>query len=91
MIHDENRELVAARFPHIGKVLSLLWGHPEVVTYIDKLYMDNRGGTRRGFPADITRALSAIRASHQALGRPEPPAQQSVSTPWGQGGRRGRW
>lgn len=91
MIQNANLELVGSRFPHIGKALGLMWGHPEIVTYLDKLFLDTRGGTRRGFPADIMMALAAIRETHRSLAGNAPPAAQSATTPWGSGGRRGRW
>ena len=91
MSNDANLELVASRFPHIGKPLNLLWGHREVVTYADKLFRDTRGGTRRGFHADVMLALAAIREAHLALGGNAQLPVQSATTPWGSGGRRGRW
>ena len=91
MIQDAGLELVASRFPHLGKGLRLLWGHPEVVTYVDKLFLDTRGATRRGFPPDVMQALVEIRALHQTIARGESVAAQAATTPWGHGGRRGRW
>lgn len=59
--------LVSERFPHIGKPLRLLWGHPEVDGFIAKLFRDTRGGTRRGFPVEVREALSRIQAQHHRI------------------------
>jgi len=59
--------LVSEQFPHIGKPLRLLWGHPEVDGFIAKLFRDTRGGTRRGFPVEVRDALSRIQAHHHLI------------------------
>jgi hypothetical protein len=84
-------QLIAARFPHIARALTLLWGEPEVVTYVDKLFLDTRGGTRRGFPADVRNALIAIRGRHQSAARETPFMVRGTTSHWGSGGRRERW
>lgn len=64
---NEDCLLVSDRFPHIGKPLRLLWGHPEVAGYIDRLFRDTRGGTRHGFPIEVRDALTRIQAQHHLL------------------------
>jgi hypothetical protein len=88
-MHDRNQlKLIVFRFPHIGKALTYLWGQPEVVFYVNKLFLDSRGGTRRGFPEDVKNALLAIRETHLSLVRCESLAGGSATTPWGMGGGR---
>lgn len=55
---------VNAAFPHIGKNIRLLWGHPEFSMYVSKLMADTRNGQRRGFPDDVHDAMLRLLAQH---------------------------
>jgi hypothetical protein len=82
----QDLELIDAKFPHIGRPLRLLWGAPEVATYIDRLLMDTRGGTRRGFPKDVLDALMRIRGEHASLSSNHD--QRPTRDKWAAGGYR---
>ena len=51
-------------FPHIGNRLKLYWGHREFFSYLHHLLNDTRGGTRKGFPAEILLALQNLSDEH---------------------------
>ena len=55
---------VNAAFPHIGKNIRLLWGHPEFAMYMDKLMADTRNGSRKGFPDDVHDAMLRLLQQH---------------------------
>lgn len=44
-------------FPHIVDRLVALWGKPQCRDYIEHLLLDNRGGTRTGFPQAVAEEL----------------------------------
>jgi hypothetical protein len=39
-------------FPGVLKRIQSLWGTPDCDQFMQSLFMDSRGGTRRGFPVD---------------------------------------
>jgi hypothetical protein len=43
---------VNAKFPNIGKKISVFWGHPEFVALMHELQQDTGDRIRVGFPAD---------------------------------------
>ena len=51
-------------FPHIGNRLKLYWGHQEFFSYLHNLLNDTRGGTRKGFPAEVLLALQSLSDEH---------------------------
>lgn len=57
---------LAAEFPHIFDVISLLWGHREMSLYFDRLLLQDRDA-RRGFPPAIANELFALREFHDTL------------------------
>lgn len=78
---DLNFKIVNAAFPHVGKNIRLLWGHPELVTYIDKLLADTRNGQRRGFPDDVHDSMLRLLEQHdRAFPQREPPP--NPRDPW---------
>jgi hypothetical protein len=56
--------LVNNAFPHIGKNIRLLWGHPEFALYMGKLMADTRNGQRRGFPDDVHDSMLRLLEQH---------------------------
>lgn len=52
------RELEKA-FPHILDRIALLWGTPELETYLQRLMLDDRGN-RSGFPPEVMRELAFL-------------------------------
>lgn len=76
MIQDlADFRLINGAFPHIGKKLAFLWGHPEFHHLIDELQQDRREGERAGFPANVLMALFTLELEHDKafpdLARPE--------------------
>ena len=55
--------VLAERFPQIAKRVEMMWGHPELDAYLNKLIIDERGN-RAGFPAEIITALLALSKQH---------------------------
>ena len=58
-------QLVSAQFPHVGRRLAFLWGHPEFVTYTDDLLTDKHGKERQGFPPKVLNALFMLAQEHE--------------------------
>jgi hypothetical protein len=66
MIEDnEHFKVIDAAYPHIGKKLSFLWGHPEFNTVITGLIYDTREGKRMGFPEPVLNAIFSLGLSHE--------------------------
>ena len=59
-------ECVNNQFPRIGAAIKLFWGQPEFSPYVEKLLMDNRGESRKGFPGDVVIALHDLLSRHHA-------------------------
>jgi hypothetical protein len=47
---------IEEKFPRIAEQITLLWGHPEMEKFFEKLMYDDRGG-REGFPEDVMSEL----------------------------------
>lgn len=56
--------LINSTFPHIGKKIELLWGHPELSKMLYDLLNDTREGTRQGFPPNVAGAMFRIAELH---------------------------
>lgn len=71
---NQHFKRVNAAFPHIGKNIRLLWGHPEFVLYMAKLMGDTRNGERRGFPDDVHDSMLRLLEQHDSdfPRKPEP-------------------
>lgn len=67
MMLQDNPAFQAIReaFPHIGSQLAELWGKGGFLPYMDTLLQDDRGGKRKGFPADVLFALSDLADAHK--------------------------
>ena len=48
------------QFPRIYNTIETLWGYPELQHYLKKIIIDDRDGTRQGFPAEVARELAFI-------------------------------
>lgn len=48
----DHKSAIETGFPGIAEKLVLLWGHPECLSYLGKLIIDNRGN-RKGFGLDV--------------------------------------
>ena len=47
---------IEKQFPRIARSITLLWGYPEFLQYVDKLCLDDRGD-RQGFPREVVEEL----------------------------------
>ena len=79
---DLHFKIVNKAFPHIGKNIRLLWGHPELVTYVEKLMADTRNGQRRGFPDDVHDSILRLVERHDREFPRRAPAL-NPRDPWG--------
>jgi hypothetical protein len=58
------------QFPRIARAIILLWGFPEFLHYVDKLYLDGRGNGL-GFPKEVVEEVMLLHSIHVAKqGRP---------------------
>lgn len=64
---NENFSIVDERFPHIGKKLAVMWGSHVFSGFINGLFHDSRGGTRKGFPKEVSVALFRLMQEHDRL------------------------
>ena len=58
--NEENGEEIHAAldaFPNVLKKAQALWGTKECDMFLQGLFMDTRGGTRRGFPMDAAEEI----------------------------------
>jgi hypothetical protein len=53
------------KFPRIAQQITLLWSHPELQTFFERLWIDDRG-SRQGFPEECMAELMFIASLHQA-------------------------
>lgn len=79
--HDLNFKIVNMAFPHIGKNIRLLWGHPEFALYIAKLMADTRNGQRKGFPDDVHDSMLRLLERHDR-DFPPPPEKNNPKSLW---------
>lgn len=68
-----NKTVLEEKFPHILETIQIMWGHPELNMYFNKLIVDDRGN-RQGFPTDAWAEIHMLSRIHHAL-VPEPPPQ----------------
>jgi hypothetical protein len=52
------------KYPRIIQQLTLLWGHPELETFFEKLWIDDRGN-RQGFPPEVMSELMFCSSLHR--------------------------
>lgn len=69
---NENFRLVSARFPRIAANIVLFWRCADFNDFVFNLLSDCRDGTRKGFPPEVSRALVALTADHDAAFGPPP-------------------
>lgn len=65
MIDTAEFRLINEKLPHIAPRLTLFWGYPEFVDYINRMLLDARDGHRQGFPKDCAKALHALIVLHE--------------------------
>ncbi|WP_438969827.1 hypothetical protein [Methylophaga sp.] len=62
---NEKFQTIAERYPHIAKKIDLFWGCELCVPYIESLFTETRGGTRKGFPYEDILILLDIKIEHE--------------------------
>ncbi|HXE40048.1 MAG TPA: hypothetical protein VN639_16395, partial [Azonexus sp.] len=67
LAENDNFKIVDERFPHIGKKLAGLWSSHDFSVFINELFQDTRGGTRQGFPKEVSVALFRLMQDHDRL------------------------
>jgi hypothetical protein len=59
------------KFARIVTQITLMWGYPEMDTFFNKLWIDDRGD-RAGFPKAVMEDLMFLASLHQAAYPPQP-------------------
>jgi hypothetical protein len=60
---------IEKQFPRIARSITLLWGYPEFLQYVDKLCLDDRGD-RQGFPREVVEELLFLHSLHVSSVKP---------------------
>lgn len=71
---------VEKKFPHVARNITLMWGCPELVDYINQLIVDDRG-ERHGFPTEVLDEMLFLHRLHITK-HGEPPVRNSDATFW---------
>ena len=58
---------LSAAFPHIVKIIDVLWGSKECQQYLLKLILDTRDGSRAGFPYSAFKDIGQLIVIHDEL------------------------
>jgi hypothetical protein len=61
---NEHLKTINAQHGRIGRKIAKLWGGPALCEFINTLLQDTRGGTRKGFPPDVAKALFMLMQKH---------------------------
>lgn len=59
----ESISALEKQFPRIAQGITLVWGYPEFLKYIEKISMDVRGH-RRGFPKEVMEEIMLLQSVH---------------------------
>jgi hypothetical protein len=66
--HDgDERCALEQRFPHVVVRIVATWGHPECSQYLRSLLVEDRGGSRQGFPRAAHAELMLLDFVHARL------------------------
>jgi len=55
------------QFPRVMDRITELWNSPEIDAYFTDLMIDNRGGTRQGFPPRVASEIFALSTAHSNM------------------------
>jgi tankyrase len=61
---DTQTSFIEEKYPRICQQLALMWGHPELEKWFEKMWIDDRG-TRQGFPPEVMSELMFVSSLHQ--------------------------
>jgi hypothetical protein len=76
---DTGKTVLEEKFPHILETIQLMWGHPELNMYFDKLIVDDRGN-RQGFPTEAWAEIHMLsRVHHELVPEPAPNVRLNFS------------
>jgi hypothetical protein len=59
----ESMSALEKQFPRIAQNITLMWGFPEFLKYLEKISVDERGN-RKGFPTEVMEELMLLHAVH---------------------------
>lgn len=68
---DPSKTELEAQFARISTQITLLWGYPEMDTFFNKLWIDDRGN-RAGFPKAVMEDLMFLASLHQIVHAQQP-------------------
>ncbi|MBI5429389.1 MAG: ankyrin repeat domain-containing protein [Nitrosomonadales bacterium] len=71
------------KFPRIMNKIVELWDSREIDDYFTELMIDNRGGTRQGFPPNVASEIFALSNAHASI-RDGKKKRGAANTPWDQ-------
>jgi len=54
---EEILNFISLKYPKISNLIDAAWNEPDFDSLVNNLLMDSRGGTRQGFPMEITNAI----------------------------------
>jgi len=57
-------KVINDRLPHIGDHLVANWGHATFYKFLEDLFVDTRGGKRKGFPEEVGLAIFRLSQQH---------------------------
>jgi hypothetical protein len=69
---QEGKTELEEKFARIVTQITLMWGYPEMDTYFNKLWIDDRGD-RAGFPKAVMEDLMFLASLHQ-IAHPQQPS-----------------
>jgi hypothetical protein len=68
---------IEKQFPRIARSITLLWGYPEFLQYVDKLCLDHRGD-RQGFPREVLEELLFLHSLHVSSVKPSAVSREDL-------------
>jgi hypothetical protein len=69
--NQAGKTALETQFARIATQITLMWGYPEMDTYFNKLWIDDRGD-RAGFPKEVMEDLMFLASLHQ-IAHPQQP------------------
>ena len=72
---------VEERYPRVMDTITELWNSNEIDAYFSDLMIDNRGGTRQGFPPEVASEIFALSMAHANI-RDKKKKMSAGGNPW---------
>lgn len=74
LVSKAGQTALEREFARITEQITLMWGHPELDTFLARLCIDDRGN-RKGFPMPVMEELMFLALLHQRAHACPPPAR----------------